>query len=223
MMPASQIVRLLITYRSLLVPELELLDTKIDLISTSVSSEYSFITFDVRDSKEEDLICRIKFELDAKAGKLIEVYCSNKSVTEKLSASLKKKKFPGFDAKDLENDKWTDEVRNSIEQADKIAGVAANCTNGDNYRPGNFSLVAIHQDHIVLSQVNRMNSKSLDHKNDYSIRDLIMTIPLSDNYKVCTSSRKIGEMNVLFHDASSANNRRCGDNIEKMLNELAEK
>jgi hypothetical protein len=102
---------------------------------------------------------------------------------------------------------WTNEIIQQIETADNIAGAAVNCTVGDDYSPGNFSKVLLGPNHIELQQVNYMNARSLDHKDDYSLRSLVFRISLEGNKKMITE----------FTDRSSQNNRECGERIKAAL------
>ncbi|MEJ0031007.1 MAG: hypothetical protein WDO15_11800 [Bacteroidota bacterium] len=61
--------------------------------------------------------------------------------------------------------------------------------------------------HIELQQVNYMNARSLDHKDDYSLRSLVFRISLDGNQKMITE----------FTDRSSQNNRECGERIKTAL------
>jgi hypothetical protein len=102
---------------------------------------------------------------------------------------------------------WPDAVLQQIDTADNIASVALNCTAGDDYRPGNFSKVLLAANHIELQQVNYMNAKSLDHKNDYSLRSLVFRISVKGDTKMITE----------FTDRSSQNNRECGERVKAAL------
>jgi hypothetical protein len=102
--------------------------------------------------------------------------------------------------------------------ADTIASQAVNCASGDDYRPGNFSRISVSDDSIILSQINYMNSRSIDHKNDYSLRKLEVLIPLT----VMESNDslydyRIGDMLIEFSDRSSPNNRQCGKAIKEQI------
>jgi hypothetical protein len=216
-MHASDILILLLTYLSKI--QSELVEVGINGV-TEISSAYSFVTLDVR-SKEGELLCRIEFEVDSTGAKLEELYCKNSGLNQLLWSKLKQKSLPGLDERGTEALPWSNEIRNSIEQADKIAALCLNCTNGDNYRPGNFSKITILDDRIVLEQVNKMNAKSLDHKKDYSLRTLEFVIPLSKTLPVSFGQVKIGEMLVEFSDNSSENNRRCGERVREELERLA--
>jgi hypothetical protein len=101
--------------------------------------------------------------------------------------------------------------------AESIATCAYLCTAGDDYRPGYFSEITVEAEGITLSQVNRMNSRSLDHKQNYALRDLKIFIPLKPlpehNSRLQLDEHSIGSMRIHFSDLSSPNNRKCGDRI----------
>ncbi|HEX8060935.1 MAG TPA: hypothetical protein VF473_08365, partial [Cyclobacteriaceae bacterium] len=75
------------------------------------------------------------------------------------------------------------------------------------YWPGNFSKILLANKYIELQQVNYMNARSLDHKDNYSLRSLVFRISLADSSKMITE----------FTDRSSQNNRICGDRIKAAL------
>jgi hypothetical protein len=113
-------------------------------------------------------------------------------------------KYKQADSKQLP---WGDDILKQIDAADNIAGLALNCTKGDEYWPGNFSKVILAANHIELQQVNYMNARSSDHKDDYSLRSLVFRIPLSGDEKMITE----------FTDRSSLNNRQCGERIKAAI------
>lgn len=217
-MHAIDVLKLLLTYQSMIQSELDAVIFSRE--NTMISSSYSFVTLDVS-ANEGDLLCRVRFELDERGAELDEVYCKDKSLTATLRSKLESKKFPGFDDA-VGAAAWPDDVRSSIEQADKLAALCLNCVAGDNYRPGNFSKISLHHDRIELDQINKMNSKSLDHKNNYSLRSLEFVIPLSKDSTPSIAQYKIGKMLVEFTDHSSPNNRRYGDEVVNELERLSE-
>ncbi len=115
------------------------------------------------------------------------------------------------------------ETINYLSIADRISAHAVNMYTGDNYWPGNYSKVKLTSNRIVLEQVNHMNSRSLNHKDDYSLRDLKFQIPLQKTVVLKHSYDDIfiGNMLVSFSDRSSQNNSAAGDTIrEQIKNEL---
>jgi hypothetical protein len=103
--------------------------------------------------------------------------------------------------------------------ADSIAGEGYMCSSGDHYRPGYFSELVISDNEIELKQINHWNARSLNHKNDYHLRDLVLVIPLTPGQERSAGhDYTIGEMTVNFSDRSSVNNRQCGDKIQDRIN-----
>lgn len=106
--------------------------------------------------------------------------------------------------------------------AESIARSAQHCAKGDDYRPGYFSEIIVTPEGITLQQINHMNSRSPDHKKDYSLRNLEFFIPLkpsSPGTRSLLPDDHIGIMRISFSDGSSPNNRACG---EKILEKIAE-
>ena len=158
----------------------------------TIASEYSFITINNE----------IRFEV------------SDQSATvDSVSADLKNKlaalQWPGLNSTYNELP-WTKDVTQQLETADSIASLATNCTTGDDYEPGNFSRILLTNRYIELQQINYMNSRSIDHKNDYSLRSLIFRISLNETVKMRTE----------FTDHSSENKRQCGDRIKTALDQM---
>jgi hypothetical protein len=182
-------------------------------LSIEISSQYAFVVVDV--SKASKPYVHLKFVVDGTNGILQEVYSESKSTQADIKSKVEAQKWPGLQANNGFELPFTGEVLTSIKTADSIASLAVNCTTGDNYHPGNFSKVMLTKDLIELSQINFMNSRSLDHKSDYSLRSLVFTIPLRKDtaLKEKFGQRKMGNMIVEFEDRSSQNNRHCGDRI----------
>lgn len=104
--------------------------------------------------------------------------------------------------------------------ADEIAKHGYMCARGDDYRPGYFSEIKLDENEIILSQINHWNARSIDHKNDYHLRNLEFKIPYAmTESRLGYGAEKIGRMIVEFSDRSSKNNKGCGDNI---FNEIQE-
>lgn len=65
-----------------------------------------------------------------------------------------------------------------------------------------------------------MNSRSLSHKENYSLRDLIFTIPLreeSHTKVVYHNTESIGTMNIIFDDRPADKNRAADDVIRLQI------
>jgi hypothetical protein len=197
--------------------------------TTRVRTQYDFITLWLSSVSEEDgphrpivrSHCEIRFKINGTKPEVELVHCEEKPRISALEALVKAHVAAPRNAWNptLETAFYhSDAVTKYLAIADVIAGPARNCVHGDNYRPGNFSEIAIDDEFIVLSQINRMNAKSLAHKNDYALRELVFTIPLGDSQqKSSLGDTLIGEMRVCFSDSSSDNNRACGKAIAERI------
>ena len=197
--------------------------------STRLRCQYDFVTLWLSSVSEEDGPHRpivrphgeFRFKIDGTTTTIELVHCEEKSRISALEALVKAHVAAPRNAwnPNLETSSYHSEaVTKYLAIADDIAGPARNGAHGDNYRPGNFSEIAIDDEFLVLSQINRMNSRSLAHKNDYAMRDLVFTIPLGDSrLRSSPGDSQIGEMRVSFSDHSSDNNRVCGKAIAERL------
>ena len=117
---------------------------------------------------------------------------------------------------------YTRALDNYLAIADAIAGCAYLCAAGDDYWPGYFSEITVQSEGITLRQTNHMNSKSLDHKDNYSLRDLQFFIPSKQSIRqkpLAMDEDYIGTMRISFSDRSSQNNQKCGDRILEKIRE----
>jgi hypothetical protein len=191
-------------------------------LSFEISSQYSFIILEVK--RNDELYARLKFVADGSAGVLKEIYTNPKSIEGEIKSKIEAEKWPGLETKALTTNSWSPEVLDAITKVDNIAALTTNCTTGDGYHPGNFSKVLLTKDEILLEQINYMNSRSLSHKEDYSLRSFTVSIPLNGipPQKLKYGQQKLGIMTVEFEDRSSKNNKRCGTLIEAELKKLSE-
>lgn len=119
---------------------------------------------------------------------------------------------------DAPTELYSAEIQRYLTIAETIAKEGYACSSGDDYRPGYFSKMSVSDDDIKLEQINRWNSRSLNHKTNYHMRDLEFYIPLSGILKRnFWSEHAIGNMKILFNDRSSPNNRGCGERIMEAL------
>lgn len=199
----------------------------------TISLSYDTITLrlDIRNNQNENKksfsrYLQCGFLIDRQKVSLTEVSSQiedqEKAVTDFI---LKKESQEGFawDTRAKEN-LYNKEILRYLSIADEIAKKGYLCDAGDNYSPGYFSKIIVTDSSIVLEQVNRWNSKSLDHKKDYHMRDLEFHIPLreANENKSGLPDYLIGQMLIHFTDHSSENNKNCGDGIrEKILEEKA--
>ncbi|HVD99748.1 MAG TPA: hypothetical protein VNB90_16180 [Cytophagaceae bacterium] len=203
----------------------------------NLSCEYDFITLRLTcqtrsgvpgfEYTNERVYCQLSFEISNGRILFKELYHEEVSYREILEKEVRENPM----INDLQ---WQTKMQNSfflndtithyLSLADEIAAVAAYCAVGDSYRPGAYSEISMGEDLIKLSQINHMNSRSLDHKEDYSLRKLQFQIPLR---KLPPEDRRydfeFGEMGIHFSDYSSPNNKHCGKAILSKILELKNK
>jgi hypothetical protein len=218
-MTCHQIIVKLFVYRLQLVNLLSLSEhAGFDI---QMTNEYSFITFEA--TKSDETFIKVRFELTDEAGTLLSVHCEDSSAQEAFTEKIAQATWQGWRSYPVIDLRYPNEVLESIQTADGIASFTRNCARGDDYRPGNFSKVNVATDRIELEQINHMNARSVDHKNNYSLRDLKFTIPLDSKPLGKSVGQKfyIGNMMVEFSDRSSQNNRACGDKVVAELERLS--
>ena len=217
-MTCHQIIVKLLVYRQQLFSIMSLPD-HIGL-EIDVTSEYAFITTKVINGGQP--FAQIRFQLTDEAGKLVSIFCDSDAMQKSLAEKIERENWPGWQASASIETKFPEQVLQAMNSADSIAALVTNCTRGDDYRPGNFSKISASERRIKLEQINHMNSRSLSHKDNYSLRQLVFTINL-DSSPVNEPGRgeyQIGIMKVEFSDHSSANNRICGDKVIAELKRL---
>lgn len=202
MMSSQEILATLLEYRTKLADVLG-----IDAGNISISSEYSFITVNIAENGKPAI--NFRFQIADRSVKIYSIHCDDKSTEADVNSKLLSTNWPGFQ-KNSTPLPWSTDITQQLEAIDNIASLALNCTAGDDYHPGNFSKILLTSTSIELQQINYMKAKSLDHKNDYSLRSLVFRLPLSGNGKLITE----------FNDRSSDNNRHCGDRIKAALDWL---
>lgn len=157
-----------------------------EYLEKSIRCQYSFITLELycvtksADSGEFDrrLLCQIKFEIVQDKIEFKEVYHQKPRQDALRLAIVDNKKISGIPwQKEVSDKSFCKEYLEYLAAADEIASISANCASGDNYYPGFYSEIKIGEKGIELNQINHMNSKSLDHKQNYSLRDLQIFIP----------------------------------------------
>jgi hypothetical protein len=191
-------------------------------LTKQLSREYNFITLQLKKQESEIepenqvLYCKITFDV-ADTKKLIhEVYCADVDRLRAIEDLIQQ------NTSALVNRTSTIGAFSVLKQyltiADSIASVAKNCTAGDSYEPGYFSKITVTDERIILTQNNSMNARSLDHKNNYSLRALQFSIPLTTRQDTARFfDDQIGDMLITFSDRSSANNRKYGDAIADQI------
>lgn len=193
--------------------------------SYEVSLSYTFITLKVfrknTDSTRATLCIQITFRIENHVIGLTDFFHADKidtlPITEKIKSNTSLHNV--FFAVTETANQLSDETITYLDTADRISQHAVNMYHGDSYWPGNYSNVKLTADTITLEQINHMNSRSINHKDNYSLRDLVFQIPLQNTVvlKQSYDARLLGRMVVSFSDRSSQNNRAAGDGIHEQI------
>jgi hypothetical protein len=193
----------------------------------SVSLSYSRLRFSI--SKQHVVYFQYTTQHDAPDAATAECYYHNRQKTDEIKAhfaplaKMGDQGVEGLGGQGIEGlGKDAEAVERYLIIAESIARCAQHCAVGDNYRPGYFSDMIVTPEGITLQQINHMNARSLDHKKNYSLRNLEFFIPLkqtSPGTRSLLPDDHIGVMRISFSDRSSQNNRACG---EKILEKIAE-
>lgn len=190
-------------------------------LALDVVSQYSFIIIDI--NKSGDPFGQLRFEITDESGKVVSVYCEDRVLQSELNDKIQIENWPGWTSPTPIDVSYSHQVLEALETADSISTLTVNCARGDNYRPGNFSKISVTSDRIKLEQINHMNAKSLSHKHDYCLRNLVFTIPLQSNlnkHERDVGKYQVGIMMIEFWDRSSENNRACGEKVTAALEKL---
>ncbi len=186
----------------------------------SVSLSYSTIKLKLAGTEANSpaLYFQCVFQIQQPQVKLVNVYVEQKDKQDELTfvvnAYLPDLSFPTNKG----GATYTPAVIRYLSIADAIARQGYQCSSGDDYRPGYYSEIMIGETQLTLKQINRYNSRSLDHHTDYHLRELEFHIPLSPGeMKFGFEEEAIGEMKVRFTDRSSPNNTTCGDRIRAQI------
>lgn len=190
-------------------------------LNKKIRSAYSFIVLELKQEFEgqdnEILYAEITFEEREGKMVLMKVYCEDKLRIAELESTIKNNPLVHDVVWDSHpnTDVFVDGVlSNYLNIADSIASLALHCNTGDNYRPGYYSAIIIEKHEVVLQQINHMHSRSIDHKDNYHLRNLEIRIPFHGSpTKPSRFDYQIGDMGISFSDASSKNNKACGDRI----------
>lgn len=199
-------------------------------LTSSISLRYSFVTLKIDSKKKEQPLgekvlpsryTKITFQIDQQGVSCTEVYAAQKD-RENVLRDFIFQNIPVWNT-NKPTSVYGEETVRYLEIADLIARNGYLCSAGDNYSPGYFSEIKIEDNRIILRQINRWNSKSLDHRDDYHMRDLEFFIPLqSAEGGYSFHDNRIGQMLINFTDHSSNNNKACGESImKKMMEEKA--
>lgn len=193
--------------------------TKMEYVAV-LEQAYSFIQLELRD-EDGQLFLQIKYQMRSENSlSLYSFYCDNKNMATQLEDQAKKQ---------LENFEWKVPSKSKfqlsnnqiqyLEIADRIA------TFGDDIstNPSFYTKLLLTANVIQLEQINRRNSRSIDHKNSYFLRDLYFVIPLKDANEGKKASKIgahfIGDLEIRFQDSSAKSQRATGDKIMLQIKE----
>lgn len=162
-----------------------------------------------------DLELRLEWQSDGRF-KIYRHYHSNKARAAELKTEVEQF-LKGIDwSKDAETTfpLLTDEIRNYLEIADRIVGQANDLRSGVNY-----TNLILTKNQLRLEQINRWNSRSLDHKDSYFLRDLRFWVNLDNQepQKRLLEPIWIGKMLIEFSDASAPSRKNGGKRIQAQI------
>lgn len=235
-METTKILNRLEVYQNLLndlqIQELSYLNKSENFIrlKKSLTLEYSFIRLElIRVSKEntstdkptENLYCQLIFQIKDDIVIHTDTYCEDQLRIPELKQTIHNHQADHCHtwSETISNPSsdYDKSIKRYLDIADSIAKQAHNCSRGDDYRPGFYSKIMITETVIKLSQINTMNSKSIDHKQNYHLRKLEFLIPLDNQPTTLWFDYRIGSMLLNFSDNSSVNNRSCGNFIKEQI------
>ena len=199
-------------------------------ILKKVTLTYDFITLDLSladTTKTPSLYFRATFEINQHTVALKTLYSHNPDRESKIKNFILSKSPNHGNVWDTGTDarSYNQAIERYLTIADEIAKKGYLCSSGDDFRPGYFSEISITDNEITLKQINRYNSRSIDHKDNYHMRDLEFYIPLKHigpekkRHNLGSDSCQIGDMTIFFSDRSSEKNKACGNEIVKKIRE----
>lgn len=190
-------------------------------LTVSASLSYKNLVFTIE--RENSLYAQATYLIDENSPTLISSYFENPEVEDLLAPHLKRSlpESGEYFIAPLKYEPLSTIVNKYLAIAERIAQQGYLCTSGDDYAPGYFSKMALAAEGILLEQINYMNSRSLAHKTDYSLRDLTFFIPYNpqETKPAGFDEVYIGDMRIHFSDRSSANNKNCGQQIKNQIDE----
>ncbi|MBL0740448.1 hypothetical protein [Chryseolinea lacunae] len=163
---------------------------------------------------------QVTFEIENDRLVYAGLYCEKREQEARVEDFIKQNTPPGGYTwnTSAKQSTYSESVTRYLTIADTIAKQAHHCNAGDDYRPGYFSEIVVEEDRVVLKQINHWNSRSIDHRNDYTLRDLEFDIPITGVAKAPSfQDETIGDMLVYFFDRSSENNKGCGNKIKEQI------
>jgi hypothetical protein len=191
--------------------------------TSKLQQAYSFIILELEDEDHQQFL-QIRYQIQSKNKlSIYDLYCDDKKIEAKLEAKANQL---------LVNFEWNTPAKQEFELKDKqvlyleIADRIAAVGNDIFAEPSFYSLVTLTANAIKLDQINGQNSRSIDHKDSYFLRELSFSIPLKDQTDKTEKSKAvlidgylIGDMEILFGDSSAKSQRATGDQIRLQLQE----
>ena len=182
----------------------------------TLEQSYSFIELELKDSANQ-LFLNISYKIEHPGTLILSgLYCSDNKLVRKLK--LKANQLLG-------EFKWDSVPKTTFDLGEKqieylqIADRIAAFGNDLSATPTDFRNVVVTSNFIKLDQSNYWNSRSLDHKDSYLLRDLYFYVPLNDaaikvkNDKLVFGSYFIGDMVVIFSNGSADSQKEIGNEI----------
>ncbi|MCB0477439.1 MAG: hypothetical protein KDC84_04715 [Crocinitomicaceae bacterium] len=195
----------------------EVNDEKGTAYHSVLRQSHNFIFLELEDEKRV-LMLRIELQIEH-PGKLVknQVYCRHDDLTKKISQKADKLEGEFEWKTDSSNTfKLTQTQINYLKIADRIAAKG----NDIHAQPTDFSEVILTEYWIKLEQINRLNSRSLSHRDSYYLRDLKIAIPLfpkEEKHNTEIGIYKIGRMLINFFDGSAKDYKATGDQIRTQI------
>ncbi|WP_073137200.1 hypothetical protein [Chryseolinea serpens] len=166
------------------------------------------------------LYLQVTFEINEDKLEHSGLYCEERDREPEIAQFIRQSKSPvGFLWSTKKRDVfYSDSVIQYLSLADSIAMQAQHCGLGDDYQPGYYSEIVLEDARIHLKQINHWNARSIDHRDDYFLRDLEFEIPLQPvAARSSFLNDAIGDMQIYFSDRSSDKNKGCGRNIQEQI------
>lgn len=166
------------------------------------------------------LYLQATFEINENKLEHTGLYCEKRDREPEIAQRIQQSKPPAGFLWSIEKRDvfYSDSVIHYLTIADTIAREAAQCSSGDDYRPGYYSEIVLEDERIHLKQINHWNARSIDHRDNYFLRNLEFDIPLQP---VATRSSALhdtlGDMQIYFSDRSSDKNKDCGNKIQEQI------
>lgn len=186
-----------------------------ETLEGSVVSSFDFVKMTLTDKRAGQLFAQIELKRTKEERLEIQsVYCTEPSRDVPIREILAARPLAW-----VEDDPTADlpsDVLAALALADEIASLAQNASSGDDYRPGHYTEVSLDKRAIRLRQINRHNSRSSAHKDNYLMRELHFFIPLAPG-PVPPGTHRSGLLHIDFSDLSSPPNRTVGDDIKSKL------